>query len=74
MEMAEKNIKWFLKSEEFEDSQSINRYILDNISYRLDEKGADLTLDDEEEIKGYLFKKIEQGLAEQEKNWAVREA
>ena len=67
MEMAEKNIKWFLKSEEFEDSQSINRYILDNISYRLDEKGADLTLDDEEEIKGYLFKKIEQGLAEQEK-------
>ncbi|MDE6973001.1 MAG: accessory Sec system translocase SecA2, partial [Lachnospiraceae bacterium] len=67
MEIAEKNVKRFLKSEEFEDSQSINRYILDNISYRLDEKGAALSLDDKEEIKEYLFKKIEQGLEEQEK-------
>lgn len=72
IEMAEKNIGRFLKSKEFVDQQSINRYVLDNISYRLDEKGMNLLLRKNEEIKKYLLEKVEQGLIQQEKKFGSK--
>lgn len=66
MEMAEENISRFLNSEEFEDRQSVNRYILDNISYHLDRESADLSMEDGEAVEYYLVQKVEQRLEEQE--------
>lgn len=72
MEMVEKNIKQFLKSKEFVDQQSINRYVLDNISYRLDEKGINILLRENEEIRKYLLERVEQGLVQQAKKFGSK--
>lgn len=67
MEMAERNISHFLDSEEFVDQNSVNRYILDNISYHLDEKSTEILRNDRAEIQRYLLERVKQGLEEQEK-------
>lgn len=67
MEIVEGNIRRFLASKDFVDIQSVNRYILDNISYHLDKKSLEISIDDLSEVKQYLYEKVEQGLAEQEK-------
>lgn len=67
IEMAVNNIERFLKSEESLDQQSINRYILDNISYRLDEKGKNILSGGNEKVEEYLLERVGQGLAEQGK-------
>ena len=69
LKMAEGNISRFLKSEEFTDRQSVNRYILDNISYRLkDADGcAGFLVEDYETVKCYLIERVKQRLEEQER-------
>lgn len=67
MEIAEGNISRFLKTEQFEDANSVSRYILDNISYRLDESQPEGSTEDPDAVKRYLLDKVEQGLEEQEK-------
>lgn len=72
LEMAEGNIIRFLESEAFEDWQSVNRYILDHISYSLEGERADLATQDREAIKGYLVQRVKRRLAEQEKKLGSR--
>lgn len=67
VEMAEKNIELFFKSEKHVNQQSINRFILDNISYHLNEKDINIFWNGNEEIKKYLLERVEQGLVQQEK-------
>lgn len=69
LKMAEGNISRFLKSEEFADRQSVNRYILDNISYHLEDNdgGAGFLVEDYETVKCYLIERVKQRLEEQEK-------
>ena len=72
--MAEGNIERFLKSKESTDKSEIYSYILDNISYRLDEKMADVSLKDNNDIKLFLMEKVEQRVEEQEKKLGSRKA
>lgn len=67
VEMIDRNIDYFLDSEEFVDEKVINRYILDNISYRMDEKKSNLLSEDSLAIKNYLLEKVGQRLRDQEK-------
>lgn len=66
MEIATENIRCFLESEKCDDQNAINRYILDNISYRLDEDVMDISFDDKKCVEACLLKKVKQGLERQE--------
>lgn len=67
MEMIEGNVDRFLKSKGFINRQLINRYILDNISYHLDDEVSDILIGDSAEVKKYLLEKATKSLTEQEK-------
>lgn len=66
LSMAEGNIKRLLSSEESIGRQTLNRYILDNISYRLDKVATELSLEDKEAIERYLMELVEQVLKKQQ--------
>lgn len=65
--LAKKNIKDFLKEEKNRDIQSVNRYILDNISYRLDGELKKIPLNDDKQLGRYLFDVVQEGLTRKEK-------
>ncbi len=67
LEMAERNIKRFLASGGLADMRALNRYILDNISYRLEDAAPDFAPGDRKAIERYLMERVRQGLEEQEK-------
>ena len=67
LEMAERNIKRFLASGGLADMHALNRYILDNISYRLEDAAPDFAPGDRKTIERYLMERVRQGLEEQEK-------
>ena len=67
LEMAERNIKRFLASGGLADMHALNRYILDNISYRLEDAAPDFAPGDRKDIERYLMERVRQGLEEQEK-------
>lgn len=65
--IARENIKKFLRSQEAVDGGLLGGYVLDHISYRLDEEIADMPLRDKGAIETYLLKKVMAGLEEQKK-------
>lgn len=67
MEIARNNIDRFLHSEQYTDINSLNRYILDNIDYRLDKEINEIALEDRTAMEEYLLKKVRKRLTEQEK-------
>ena len=67
LKMADGNIKRFLTANANLDRRTLNRYILDNISYQLDREAVDLQVEDREAVEGYLTEKVRKVLAEQEK-------
>ena len=73
LEIAAGNIKRFLDAEKSVDARSIKRYILDNISYRLDDDLSGVSLEDNEAVKNYLLKKVYEGLHEQEHKLGSKE-
>lgn len=72
MDIARENIERFLDAEEL-TRQSLRRYILDNISYRLEEDLLRLPLTGTEAAEDYLLKKVSQGMREQEERLGGRE-
>lgn len=64
--IAEKNIRRFLAESKQADIQKVRRYILDNISYQLDDEAAKVDYNDKQEIESYLLGLVERGLEEQE--------
>ena len=73
LDIARKNIKDFLQGEKQRDQQTICRYILDNISYRLDEGLSDEILQSDEEIEEFLMQRVIAGLTQQEEKLGNRE-
>ncbi|MBQ3030164.1 MAG: accessory Sec system translocase SecA2, partial [Agathobacter sp.] len=64
--LAKENIKEFLESQEEYTVECLNRYILDNISYRLEEEINPEYLSDPNKITKYLLGIVRKGLKEQE--------
>ena len=71
-QIAEKNVRHSIASGEIRDIQSMRRYILDNVSYHLDDGLADLVYDDLESVTAYLLQRIEQGIEEQQRRLGSR--
>lgn len=66
LEMAHENIRRFLASNKNLNRRTLNRYILDHISYQLDKEATELSMDDREAIEEYLKRKVRQVMDEQE--------
>ena len=73
LEIAAGNIRRFLESEKNMDIHTVGRYILDNISYRLDDDLDDMVLHERQSVGRYLLKKATSSLREQERNLGGRE-
>lgn len=63
--MAKENIADFLAKEKKRDMQTVTRYILDNISYKLDDELSKVPLDDDKALGKYLFGLVYDGLLQQ---------
>ena len=66
LEIAGGNIKRFLAESKQTDIQKVRRYILDNISYQLDDEAAKVDYNDKKAVESYLLGLVEKGLEEQE--------
>ncbi|MCR2048545.1 accessory Sec system translocase SecA2 [Acetatifactor muris] len=73
LQMAEKNIRRFFGACESIDKKILSRYILDNISYRLENDLPDTTSVGLPEIEEYLLEKVVKRLEDREKNLGVRD-
>ena len=71
MEIARGNVKRFLREPDA-DMASLRRYLLDNISYRLDGEAEGLSLEQPALAESYLMSRVEQGLKEQESRLGSR--
>lgn len=65
LEIAEYNISRFLAEEELSQAH-LNRFILDTISYRLDERGNGIVTKKRRAVKAYLLDRVRESLDEQE--------
>ena len=66
LRIARENIQRFFKSEKHLELPVVNRYILDNISYRLDDGLEKINLSDKKAVMKYLLERVCDGLTEQE--------
>ena len=66
LRIARENIQRFFATEKKIDVPVLSRYILDNISYRLDDDLAEVATSNKKEIMKYLLEKVCDGLTEQE--------
>lgn len=73
MEIAEGNINRYMDQYKKLDMHGVSRYILDNISYRLDHELPDISRKRRGDIKKYLMKRVREGLDEQEKKLGSEE-
>lgn len=67
MQIARENIRYFLKEHKKMDIHQLNRYILDNLSYRLDQGSENLSLEDPATVEPYLLSLVMKGLEKQKK-------
>ncbi len=66
IDIARGNIADFLHREQSRDISALSRYVLDNISYKLDDRIGDVSMADDEAITAYLLGLVSDGLAERE--------
>ena len=67
MRIARENIRSFLGECKSPNVHQLNRYILDNLSYRLDREGEALSQEDSAAVELYLLNLVMKGLEEQKK-------
>ncbi len=67
MKIARENICSFLKENKKLNIHQMNRYILDNLSYRLEKEGERISLEDTAAVECYLLNLVMKGLEEQKK-------
>ncbi len=67
VKIARENIKGFLRSQKTMDSGLLGGYILDHLSYRLEEEVEEMPLKDAGAMEAYLLRKVIEGLEEQKK-------
>lgn len=65
IEIAESMIDRFLEGQEKLTLPVLNRFLLDNISYTLDERYQAINISDKEAVKAYLISRVHNGLAAQ---------
>lgn len=65
MEIALEDVEDYLKSQEHLDKSELNRYMLDNISYSLDNGIDIIDLSDKARVKSYLMQRVGEGLRRQ---------
>ncbi len=63
--IARTNIRRFLSDKREITQAELNRYILDNISYRLDDRGSKLPLYKEKTVEAYLIRRTREAFYEQ---------
>jgi preprotein translocase subunit SecA len=63
--IAEENVHDFIREDPHRDTADINRYILDNISYRLDGGMPEGSLKDPKKLENYLLSRVKYGCMEQ---------
>jgi len=63
MEFARENISDFVETHDVTDMSVLTRYILDNISYSLDERLQRINLEDDVAVENYLLGRVRAGLA-----------
>ena len=73
LEMAKDNINYFFAEKKKLKLQEINRYILDNISYRLDDGLESVNLKDRKRVHEYLLQRVAEGIKEQESRLGSRQ-
>lgn len=66
IEIAEHNIMRFLSDKRGVSPAQLNRFILDDISYRLDDRGKEIASKKRKEVKAYLLDRTREALHEQE--------
>ena len=66
LQIARTNIEMFFVEQDKMDIHAVRRYILDNISYRLDDSLTDISSFDKETVLSYLSGLILEGLEKQE--------
>jgi len=71
--LAKENIREFILEQEICTVENVHRYILDNISYRLDEDVTEEILKDNKLLAKYLLNIVRNALAEQEKKLGDQE-
>ncbi len=65
IEIAEGNIDRFLNEQEELTWPVLNRFLLDNISYTLDEQYKTIDISDRKAVKAYLISRVQSGLTAQ---------
>lgn len=73
LKIAKANMREFLEQEKNRELQAVRRYILDNLSYQLDDNLTELPTSDDEAILRYLAGIVMDGLAEQEEKLGDKE-
>lgn len=73
LQIAKGNIREFLRQNKKRELKDIRRYILDNLSYRLDEEVSELDKSDDESLVRYLTEIVLNGLKEQEERIGSKE-
>lgn len=66
-EIADEMIQRFLGRNKSLDKQTVNRFLLDHISYRSDRDIETIAFDQKKDVMDYLMKRVEQSLEEQAK-------
>ncbi|MCI8391893.1 MAG: accessory Sec system translocase SecA2 [Roseburia sp.] len=66
LDMAARNIDYFLDGQKELDQSAVKRYLLDHISYRLDDGLTGISAKKREDVRKYLMSRVKQGLKEQE--------
>ncbi|SFO17121.1 MULTISPECIES: accessory Sec system translocase SecA2 [unclassified Pseudobutyrivibrio] len=64
LRIAEDNVDLFLKENKELDVTTLNRYLLDNISYRMEKDSGYLNLKNRNRVKAYIMARVEQSLEE----------
>ena len=64
-EIARENIRDYLESHKYTESSDLNRYILDNIAYSLDDGLEKIESGDKRSVERYLLGRVREGLASQ---------
>lgn len=65
LDIARENIVDYLQHQDTMDLAEINRYILDNVSYALDDGLKGVSLSDKKALEEYLMKRVYEGIAKQ---------
>nr|MCR5580095.1 DEAD/DEAH box helicase [Pseudobutyrivibrio sp.] len=66
LEIVSENIDEFMKEHKNLTPQEFNRYMLDNISYRMEKDSNYLNLKNRSRVKAYIFARVKESLAEKQ--------